>query len=52
MWERWAAADCEMWELGSVGGTIHSYAVASCKERHIALRTLQLTALLEWLESR
>jgi hypothetical protein len=51
-WRRWAAADCEMWELGSVGGTIHSYAVATCDERHIALRTVDLAPLLEWLETR
>lgn len=51
-WRRWAAADCEMWELGSVGGTIHSYAMATCEERHIALRTVELVPLLEWLESR
>lgn len=46
-WRRWAAADCEMWQLGSVGGTIHSYAVATCEERHIALRTVELAPLLE-----
>jgi hypothetical protein len=51
-WRRWTAADCEMWELGSVGGTIHSYAVATCEERHIARRTIELMPLLEWLESR
>lgn len=51
-WRRWATADCEMWELGSVGGTIHSYAVATCDERHIALRTIELAPLLDWLETR
>jgi uncharacterized protein YecT (DUF1311 family) len=51
-WRRWFAADCEMWELGSVGGSIHGYAVATCEERHIALRTIELAPLLEYLGSR
>lgn len=51
-WRTWAAADCEMWGLFSVGGTIHSYAVTTCDERHIALRTIELAPRLEWLESR
>jgi len=51
-WQRWMRADCEMRELGSVGGTIHSFAVASCEERHIALRTIDLSPVLEWWGSR
>jgi hypothetical protein len=51
-WRRWVAADCEMWELGSLGGSIHNYAVGTCNERHIALRAIELAPLLEWLQSR
>lgn len=51
-WRRWLVTDCEMWELGSAGGSIHGYAVATCEERHIALRTITLAPFLEWLESR
>lgn len=51
-WKRWVVADCEMRELGSVGGSIHSYAVATCEERHIAYRTIDLTPLVEWWGGR
>ncbi len=51
-WQRWMLADCDMRELGSVGGSIHNYAVASCVTRHIALRTIDLTRQLDWWETR
>jgi len=51
-WGRWMKADCEMRELLSVGGTIHSFAVASCEQRHIALRAMDLSGVLEWWQGR
>ena len=51
-WQRWMASDCETREIGSVGGSIHNFAVASCENRHLAYRTIDLAPLLEWWETR
>jgi hypothetical protein len=46
------AADCEMRKLGSVGGAIHNYAVATWKDALHCREDVGLEPLLAWLDFR